>query len=99
MGRTFCMHIPTLWFCSVLAMHPAHVQSWIDGARVQQWPLGVATYRKFPRTIDFLAASGPNPNVTIPQLAQQRRKYLCNLQATVRMCACVCVYVCVCVCV
>lgn len=50
--------------------------------KIFQWPLGVATYRKFPRDIDLLEAfapdefHGPGKN--------GRRKFLCNLQATVR---------------
>ncbi|EGD77267.1 hypothetical protein PTSG_08361 [Salpingoeca rosetta] len=58
-------------------------KDWVDGVRVQQWPLGVATYRKFPRAINYLAAVGPNPNITITAVRKTRRKYLCNLQATI----------------
>ncbi len=56
----------------------------MDNKKIFQWPLGVATYRKFPRDIDLLEAfapdefHGPGKN--------GHRKNLCNLQATVRGC-------------
>ena len=43
---------------------------------VQQWPLGVATYRGFPAHIPPHLAMGPSAKLGA-------RKYLCNFQATV----------------
>eukprot|EP00055_Hartaetosiga_balthica_P008490 m.31805 g.31805 ORF g.31805 m.31805 type:complete len:453 (+) comp6336_c0_seq1:74-1432(+) len=51
-------------------------KDWIDNKRVFQWPLGVATYRKFPQSISRFDALGPTTTGL-------RRKYLCNLQATI----------------
>lgn len=56
-------------------------KDWVDNKRVFQWPLGVATYRHFPRDIDLLDAFAPDESHGPGR--NGRRKYLCNLQATI----------------
>lgn len=62
----------------------------MDHALVRQWPLGVATYRGFPTSIPVASAVGHtvhgsyanNPHAAAPA-EPPRRRFLCNLQATV----------------
>ena len=72
----------------VLRTAPTPMQRMMDHPLVRQWPLGVATYRGFPTSIALASALGSTlhgaysvPDAVAP--VEGRRRFLCNLQATV----------------
>eukprot|EP00045_Choanoeca_perplexa_P016856 m.233219 g.233219 ORF g.233219 m.233219 type:complete len:437 (-) comp17376_c0_seq1:2293-3603(-) len=54
-------------------------KTWLSHPKVQQWPLGVATYRDFPLELPYYQSLGPLAS----SHRQARRRWLCNLQATI----------------